>query len=186
MRLAALIPSISQELVDALESLHVQTSSDLLFHTAPLDLFLRLPPGLATLQEILQLRTLVTERASAPGSSGSQVLERHLSTIRRNRAVTSGIRVLDILFEGLDAAHLLHISGDRHVGKSVSRVTVTSTNYDSVTAEQFIGLLTITNNKNILILGFCDAPRTAEPVTGRIGQCIVDRYDGRPCSWMGT
>ncbi|TFK75161.1 P-loop containing nucleoside triphosphate hydrolase protein [Pluteus cervinus] len=123
MRLTAFIPTVGRELVVALEACGIQTDSDLLFSAQPLELFLRLPEGTATLQELVQFRTLVAEAAAAPSKSGSELFEEHLAFQDPIHKV-SGVFSLDALLESLVAPQIIHISGDRGAGKSAFALNV--------------------------------------------------------------
>ncbi|KAG5635921.1 hypothetical protein H0H81_009662 [Sphagnurus paluster] len=117
MRLAALVPSISAELVSSLDQCGIRTDTDLVLKPA-IEIYRQLPPKTITLYDLEQAVARVTELASAPGISGSDMLI--IETEKQNRApfLSSGIETLDRLLDGFGGCRVVQISGDKQSGKT--------------------------------------------------------------------
>lgn len=120
MRLASCVPVIRDDLVHALETCGIRTDRDLLFSITSLELFQRLPSGTATLHELDQLKELVAESAAAPASTGLDLFSKEQQSQREAVGIVSDTPELDELFGSFSGPGVIHISGDRHAGKTVS------------------------------------------------------------------
>lgn len=120
MRLATCIPTLPTELVACLEKCGIRTDADLLFSSPVLDIFRRLPPGTVSLHDLTKYVEVVAELTSAPGISGSDLLQQAQEIQESALEFPSGIPELDELVGGFVGGHVYEISGDRQSGKTVS------------------------------------------------------------------
>ncbi|KAF9522315.1 P-loop containing nucleoside triphosphate hydrolase protein [Crepidotus variabilis] len=112
MRLSGLVPSISAELVDHLESLNIRTETDLLFSSTA-DMVKRLPHSGITASELEATKRIICEQCSSPGLSAFHSLETKLAP----QELSTGREPLDRILDGLSG--LVQISGDRESGKTL-------------------------------------------------------------------
>lgn len=121
MRLSALIPTLSAELVSSLDACGIKSEADLVFST-PLDTFNRLPPGTISLHDLKNAISLVANLVSAPGVRGDTLLsetQKQKLDFERDGALRSGIVELDRLLDGFGGPRVLEVSGDVGCGKTV-------------------------------------------------------------------
>lgn len=119
MRLSSLVPSIPADVVTCLESQGIRTDMDLLFATTTLDTYKRLPAGTATLEELIEYRSLAAKSGAAPGISGHELVL--LEDMEEDNVIQlqTGVKALDDFFRGLAGRRLIELSGDGGSGKSV-------------------------------------------------------------------
>ena len=117
MRLSSLPEDLSQDLLQALESLNIASDVDLLFSSGtPLDIWRRLPTSLGlSLQDFDRCVRAVTAKASASGVMGSTLENEALP----QRYMTANAPKLDTLLRGLGSRRVVEISGDSGSGKTV-------------------------------------------------------------------
>lgn len=122
----ALTPPLPAPLVDALESIGIHTTIDLLFSGSPSDIFKKLPTGTITLHDFNRTIEQVTARAAAPSVRGDKFLE--VETHRRESVFVTdtscGVPEIDNLVGGFTAPRVFELSGDRGSGKTVSLLAV--------------------------------------------------------------
>jgi len=120
MRLANLVPSISAELVAALNTLGIRTESDLLFSATPREILNRLPPETVSLEDLEAAIDTVAELSAAVGVSCFN-LALEAGPIRSDSPapLVSGNEYIDRLLSGLGRHKIIQLSGDKGSGKSV-------------------------------------------------------------------
>ncbi|KAG6879679.1 hypothetical protein C0992_012977 [Termitomyces sp. T32_za158] len=119
MRLAALVPSLSAELVSSLGKCGVRTDADLLFRPL-VDIYRQLAPesGISLL-DIERAVELTAKLASAPGIAGDELLAQEIQAQERAPVLLSGVVGLDNLLGGFGGCRVIEITGDRQSGKTV-------------------------------------------------------------------
>ncbi|KAK0193570.1 P-loop containing nucleoside triphosphate hydrolase protein [Armillaria mellea] len=112
MRLSALVPSISLEIVTLLKNNGIVTDRDLLFHESVLDIYEKLPRDALTLPRLRAFITRVAELLSAPGIRSADLPDAPHSKL------LTGVADLDVLTNGFAGSQIVEISGDRGSGKT--------------------------------------------------------------------
>lgn len=120
MRLAVLVPSIPENLVETLEQCGIRTDADLLLSAPIFDIFRRLPAGTVTLRDLTKYADIVAEKVSAPGVSAVNLLDLELQAQKDDPDLQSGIPELDELLGGFGGRRVIEISGEKQSGKTVS------------------------------------------------------------------
>jgi len=125
MRLANLVPSISAELVTALNTLEIRTENDLLFSATPYELLNRLPPETVSLEDLEAAIVTVAELSAASGDSCFDLLtlEAGPSGSDAPTPLVSGNENIDRILSGLGRHKIIQLSGDKGSGKSVWRLS---------------------------------------------------------------
>ncbi|KAK0480249.1 P-loop containing nucleoside triphosphate hydrolase protein [Armillaria novae-zelandiae] len=113
MRLSALVPSISLEIVILLKNIEIVTDRDLLFHESALDIYEKLPRDALTLSRLRAFIARVAELLSAPGICSADLPNAPHSNL------LVGVAELDALTNGFAGSQIVEISGDRGSGKTV-------------------------------------------------------------------
>ena len=118
MRLSSLVPTISSNLVAALETRGIRTEADLLYKASAFEIYKLLPAETVTLQELIDCIEIVAEVSAASGFSGTQLYRAEEATRSKDVDFRSGHVDLDSFLKGLNG-QVIEISGDRSSGKSV-------------------------------------------------------------------
>jgi RAD51-like protein 3 len=121
MRLANLVPSISAELVTALDTLGIRTESDLLFSATPREILNRLPPETVSLEDLETAIDAVAELSAASGVSCFNLLTLEAGPRGSDAPApfVSGNEDIDRILSGLGRHKIIQLSGDKGSGKSV-------------------------------------------------------------------
>ncbi|KAG5341570.1 hypothetical protein C0989_009272 [Termitomyces sp. Mn162] len=119
MRLTALIPALSPELVSSLDKCGVRTDSDLLFRPV-VEVYLQLSSedGISLL-DLERAVELTAELASAPGIAGDELLAQETQAQEQAPTLFSGVGGLDNLLCGFGGCRVIEITGDKQSGKTV-------------------------------------------------------------------
>ncbi|KAF8659060.1 hypothetical protein AX16_001932 [Volvariella volvacea WC 439] len=131
MRLATLVPDISQELVEALGGCGIHTDIELVF-SPPVEILKRLPDGAATLQQIIDTIDTIRRLNSAPGKSALDLLEEEKRRKQTDPVILTGLEELDRLVDdrsgvdedetsvqvGFGGGRVIQLAGDHRVGKT--------------------------------------------------------------------
>ena len=120
MRLQSLIPTLSSDLVAALEASGFKTDADILFAGSPIDVLQKLPHGVISLADLKECIALVAERTSARGIQGDELYDEQLRRqLDYDTDISCGVDELDVLVNGFGNGRVFEISGDRGSGKTV-------------------------------------------------------------------
>ncbi|PPQ64571.1 hypothetical protein CVT26_001969 [Gymnopilus dilepis] len=117
MRLSSLVPTISSNLVAALETRGIRTEADLLYKASAFEIYKLLPAKTVTLQELIDCIEIVAGVSAASGFSGTQLYHAEEATRSKDADFRSGHVDLDSFLKGLNG-QVIEISGDRSSGKS--------------------------------------------------------------------
>lgn len=122
MRLKAVVPTLPETLLAALEACDVRTDTDLLFSGTPLQIYERLPQGTVTLADLKRHIQNTASHVSTPGMRADELLqqERARHDAPGSGRLSCGAPELDKLTEGYDGPKVVEISGDHGSGKTVS------------------------------------------------------------------
>lgn len=119
MRLANLVPSISADLVTALDSIGIRTESDLLFSATPREILKRLPSETVSLEDLEGAIDTVAELSAAPGVSSFELFCLEAQARDAQPPLVSGKEDIDCMLSGLGRHKIIQLSGDKGSGKSV-------------------------------------------------------------------
>ncbi|KAG5716852.1 DNA repair protein RAD51 like protein [Termitomyces sp. T112] len=124
MRLTALIPALSPELVSSLDKCGVRTDSDLLFRPV-VEVYLQLSSedGISLL-DLERAVELTAELASAPGIAGDELLAQETQAQEQAPTLFSGVGGLDNLLCGFGGCRVIEITGDKQSGKTTLALNV--------------------------------------------------------------
>ncbi|KAG6900577.1 hypothetical protein C0993_008294 [Termitomyces sp. T159_Od127] len=124
MRLAALVPSLSTELVSSLGECGVRTDADLLFRPV-VEIYRQLSPesGISLL-DLERAVELTAKLASAPGIAGDELLSQESQAQEQAPVLHSGVSGLDNLLGGFGGRRVIEITGDRQSGKTTIALNV--------------------------------------------------------------
>ncbi|KAG6828880.1 hypothetical protein H0H92_006436 [Tricholoma furcatifolium] len=124
MRLAAVVPPLSGDIVSALENCGIRTDIDLLFKSI-IELYRQLPPeSNISLLDLKNAVSLTAQSASAPFLSGAEMLAQEKEGNEQAPTLLSGVSDLDSLLGGFGGRRVIEISGDRQTGKTALALNI--------------------------------------------------------------
>lgn len=118
MRLTGLVPSISAELVELMETIDIRTDTDLLFTSSTVDIMKRLPQGSLSIDELEAAKETVIELCSSLGEPAC-----HVHSEAKLQTLSMGCEAFDDLLHGLLGGTILQVSGDKGTGKTVGSLS---------------------------------------------------------------
>ncbi|KAL5525842.1 hypothetical protein ACEPAG_7179 [Sanghuangporus baumii] len=121
MRLRALLSEYPKSLIDALDSCGIKTDEDLLCSSSLLpELWQRLPPNSMTFSQLQEIREIAIKSLSAPGSTGTEILERSLMSENGSDYWPQLASSCPNLTELLNATQtgVIEVGGDKGSGKT--------------------------------------------------------------------
>ncbi|KAF9048431.1 P-loop containing nucleoside triphosphate hydrolase protein [Panaeolus papilionaceus] len=118
MRLANLVPEISQDVVNALGDIGIHTDADFLLFHSDFELWKLLPKGTVSLQQLQDLKRRLQPLCSAEAKSGKDLLNIESAPASKPLQLFLGDDQPSLSFAALRPGSIIEISGDRGSGKT--------------------------------------------------------------------
>ena len=123
MNLRTLLPSLAEDVYEALEAAGITTAQDVILNEDS-QLYQQLPNSVVT--QIIELKAQVAERVSVPATRGDELFNSEEKREGVREVCLSGVDELDGLLGGFGKYGVIEIAGDKSSGKTVSSMLTTS------------------------------------------------------------